>query len=341
MKTMKYLSYTTVLMLALATRAPALPPEQGLAPHDAKWLVHVDMDALRDSKVGNILIKDKLAAQIAQLKTDMKIDVELILQKLHSITAFGTDFQVGPEANGVLVLNGGEELRTIAEGLLAAQILQNPDGPVKKLQEEPFPIYSVHQQIFVSPGLAGHVVASKSRAQLESLRVTLSGKAKTGGPNEAFSGYAKVANSFFFLAVAEGFNENTALPPQAKILKMAEGARLVLGEKGELIFLNLALKAKEAEVVRQIAQVLEGIKAVVALGQSENKELLELVQSINVASTEKMVTVNLEYPLAKVMDKIDELSKHAGKDSGKPAHAKHRKNKSDPSAKPEPPSEDQ
>ncbi len=121
---------------------------------------------------------------------------------------------------------------------------------------------------------------------------------------------------------------------------MAEGARIVLGEKGEQLFLNLALKAKEADVVRQIAQVLEGIKAVVALGQSENKDLLELVQSIKVASTEKMVTVNLEYPLAKVMGKIEELSKHAGKSSEKAGHAKHRKNKSDSSAKPEAPAED-
>ncbi len=338
---MKYVCSITGLMLALAATSPALPLQQGLAPHDAKWLVQLDVDALRDSKVGTILIKDKLAAQIAQLKTDMKIDVELILQKLHSITAFGTDFQMGPEANGVLVLSGGEELRTIAEGLLAAQILQNPDGPVKQLQREPYAVYSVHNQIFVSPGLAGHVVASKSRAQIESFRDALSGKAKTGGASEAFSGYAKVANSFFFLAVAEGFNETTALPPQAKILKMAEGARIVLGEKGEMLFLNLALKAKEAEVVRQIAQVLEGIKAVVALGQSENKELLELVQSIKVASTEKMVTVNLEYPLAKVIGKFDELTKHSGKNPEKPAHAKHRKNKSDSSAKPEPTAEDQ
>src|SRR5260221_1632522 len=213
MKAWKFLSSTPVLILARAAPSPALPLQQGLAPNDAKWLVHVDVDALRDSKVGNILIKDKLAAQIAQLKTDMKIDVELILQKLHSITAFGTDFQMGPEANGVLVLSGGEELRTIAEGFLAAQILQNPGGPIKKLQEEPFAIYSAHDQIFISPGLAGHVVASKSRAQLESLRDSLSGKTKTGGANEAFSGYAKVANSFFFLAVAEGFSENTSLPP--------------------------------------------------------------------------------------------------------------------------------
>src|SRR5260221_11209429 len=102
MKTMKYLSSTTVLILALAAASPALPLQQGLAPNDAKWPGHVDVDALQDSKVGNILIKDKLAAQIAQFKTDMKIDVDIHLQKLHSVTALGTAFPLGPEPNDVV-----------------------------------------------------------------------------------------------------------------------------------------------------------------------------------------------------------------------------------------------
>lgn len=323
------------LLLALATTAPALPLQTGLVPENAKWLVHLDLDNFRDSKLGNLVLKEMLAAHLAQLKAAANVDVELILQKLHSLTAYGTDFQAGPQANGVLLLSGEEETRQILEGFLSAQILQNPDGPIKKQQQDPFVLYSLHNEIFVAPNLAGQVVVSKSRAQVEEAKKLLAAKDKPHS-NQAFSGYASVPNSFFFLAVAEGFNENAALPPQAKILKQAEGARIVLGEKADLIFLNLALKAKDPEVLQQIRQVLEGMKALVALGQSENKDLLDLVQSTQVASTEKMVTVNLEYPFAKAAGKLDEFSKHLQKGSDAPHHAKRDKRKSNKSAQPQP-----
>lgn len=331
MKNMKYLAYTVAALWACATSALALPLQKEFVPADAKWLVHLDLDNFRESKLGETVLKDKLAEPLARLKAEAKVDVELILQKLHSITAYGMDFETGRKANGVLLLSGSEETRQIVEGFLAGQILQNTNGPIKQLQREPFNLYSVNDEIFVSSGPGGQILVSKSRDQLDEARKTLAGNGKKARGSDPFSGYASVPNTFFLLAVAEGFNENAALPPQAKILQMADGARIVLGEKAENLFLNLALKAKDSEVIQQIRQVLDGMKALIALGQSENKDLLELVQATQVASSEKIVTVNIEYPFAKAVGKFDEMSKHLG---SKPAPAQHRKRdhrKSDPS----------
>ena len=319
-------------------------------PDDAKWLVHLDVDSLRESKVGNVLIKDVLAKPLEKLKSEMKVDGQLILKKLHSLTAFGNDFKAGPEANGVLVLSGEDETQKIVEGFLAAQILQSENGPVKKLQQDPFVLYSLHDQIFVSLLAPGQVVLGKSRTEVEKARAMLAAKTKPATLSKAFSGYANVTNTFFFLAVAEGFNEKAALPPQADILKKATGARIVLGEKADLLFANLALKAKDSEVIQQIQQVLEGMKALVSLGQSENKELLELVQSTKVSATEKLVSVNIEYPLSKIIDKLDGLAEHIQEAIGEPAHAqpskadkgdKADKAESDKSTKPDAPAKKQ
>ena len=316
---MKRFSYTLAVLLTFTASSRALPLQPGQVPDDAKWLVHLDVDNLRESKVGNVLIKDVLAKPLAKLKSEMKVDGELILKKLHSLTAFGNDFKAGPEANGVLVLSGEAETQKIVEGFLAAQILQNENGPVKKLQQDPFNLYSLHDQIFVSLQSTGQVVLGKSRTEVEKAISMLAGKTKPSNPSKAFSGYANVTNTFFFLAVAEGFNEKAALPPQADILKKATGARIVLGERADRIFANLALKAKDPEVIQQIQQVLEGMKALVLLGQSENKELLELVQSTKVSATEKLVSVNIEYPLSKIIDKLDGLAEHIQEAIGEPA----------------------
>src|SRR6185369_5325017 len=228
MKTIKYLSCMVAVLLSLSLSARALPLQKGLVPGDAKWLVHLDLDNFRDSKLGNALINKVLAGKLDQLKAEFKVDGQLILQKIHSITAFGNYFETGKKANGVLLLSGEEETQKIAEGLLAAQILQNTNGPIKKLQQEPFALYSLGDELFLAPRLGGQVALSKSREQLEAVRAFIAGKHEAT-QRDPFSGYASAPNSFFFLAVAEGFNENLPIPPQAKILKMAEGARLVLG----------------------------------------------------------------------------------------------------------------
>jgi len=341
MKTMKYLACAITALWTFASTTFALPLQKGFVPADAKWLVHLDLDSFRDSKMGETVLKEKLAAPLAHLKEVAKVDVEVILQKLHSITAYGMDFETGRKANGVLLLSGSEETRQILEAFLAGQILQNGDGPIKQLQKEPFKLYSVNNEVFISCGGNGQVLVSKSREQLEEARKTLAGNGRTARSNDPFSGYASVPNTFFLLAVAEGFNENPAIPPQAKILKMAEGARIVLGEKAENLFLNLALKAKDSEVIQQIRAVLDGMKALVALGQSENKDLLELIQGTQVASTEKIVTVNIEYPFAKAIGKLDEMTKHMDSKSAPGKHRKHDKRKSDQSDKSDSPKTDE
>src|SRR5262245_29333902 len=229
-KLMKHFSYTLAALLTFVATTRALPVQHGMVPEDAKWMVHLDVDSLRESKVGNVLIKDVLPKPLAKLKTEMKIDGQLILKKLHSLTAYGNDFQAGPQANGVLVLSGEEELQKIVEGLFAAQILQNSNGPIKKLQQDPFVLYAVNNEIFVSLQSTGQVVLGKSRKDVENVRNVLAGKPMAANASSPFVGYANLTNTFFFLAVAEGFNQKAPLPPQAEILKKATGARIVLGE---------------------------------------------------------------------------------------------------------------
>src|SRR6266436_3032008 len=107
-KTMKYLTYALAVLLSLTTTTRALPLQKALVPDDAKWLVHLDVDNLRESKIGTMVLNDILAAPLVKLKTEMKVDGQLILQKIHAVTAFGDDFQAGPKANGVLLLSGDE-----------------------------------------------------------------------------------------------------------------------------------------------------------------------------------------------------------------------------------------
>lgn len=313
---MKTLATALALTIAFTASVQSGSLSQKDVSADAKWLLHWDLDNLRNTQIGSFLTKEILEKQLDQklseLKSQLNATLDLDLKKIASITAYGTDFQKKPEANGVLMIQTGQNVEKIVDTLLGAIFAAVPDEsarPVKKLQQEPFVVYAIGKDdLFASIHNQTILVLGKSRAQIEKARNVLLGKAPNLIGNNAFSGYPKLESSFFFLGIAEAFNDSANIPPQAKVLQMADGGRLVLGEKKDQLYLNLALRTKTQEVSNQIQSVVSGLIAFAALSQTDNKELQQLAQSIKVANDKNMVTVNLEYPVASALEKLAKMN---------------------------------
>ena len=92
-----------------------------------------------------------MAQQIAQATNQLKFDFSNLFQKITSITAYGTDFKNGPQADGVLIINADTETQKALEGLLVAQILAVTNGPVKKLENDSMALYSIAMRFSFPP----------------------------------------------------------------------------------------------------------------------------------------------------------------------------------------------
>jgi hypothetical protein len=147
----------------------------------------------------------------------------------------------------------------------------------------------------------GVIVLSKSRDRIELAAQVLAGTQPNLTSSKAFTDFPPVSDSFFFLGIAEDFNQLADLPPQARVLQMADGLRIVLGEKADQLFAGLALRSKSDEVVTQIQQVLQGIVALFSLGQPENRDLAELVRGTLVTTNQRVVSVESRFPVAKAL----------------------------------------
>jgi hypothetical protein len=277
--------------------------------------------------MGQFLIQEVIVKQANAAKAEANnlltnLDVLKIIGQLHSLTAYGTDFEPGPKFDGVLLLQVEPETRKILEGMAAGMLLQD-NGMLKKTNEEGNVMYSLGDQLYASPQEKGLIMFSKSKASIKQATELAAGHGKNLKQSKAFSSFPPVNDGFILLAVAEGFQENLPIPPEAKVLKQADGARVVIGEKAGKAFVNLGLKAKDAEVSKQIQMVVEGIVALGSLSQSENKELQELIQSIKVVSDEKTVSVTAAYPVDSL---IGQASKMLAEEE-KPKHKHKRKEK--------------
>lgn len=323
------LSFAWVLALSGIAWAAPLPRERIAA--DAKWILHADLTGFRGSQLGGYVQTNYLDQFLKQMSSNMKFDAQALVQKMTSITAYGSGFKKqDPEASlstGVLLLQADAETQKILEGALAAQLLANTNGPLRKLQGEPYPLYAVGSDLYGAIQSNGMILVGKSRERIDQASLVLAGKSPSLKESKMFTDFPVSSDSYFFLGIAAEFNELADIPPQARVLQMADGVRLTLGEKAELLQAELALKSKSTEVVNQIQQVLQGVVALFSLGQPENQDIAELVRNTKVTTLDQFVAVGVKYPVAKALALIEQLNAPEPPAPKKPAKATKKKNK--------------
>jgi hypothetical protein len=308
---MKRIALTLSLLIPLLNPALAgsIPKEEVSA--DAKWLIHLEAAQFRASKVGGFIITEllekKLSQPVEDAKKNLKLDIDMdkILSGINSITIYGTDYE-SLQDHAVLLIRTSPDLEKILVGFLAGLALAGTNSPlqVTQTQEGSVSFYAMPKTAYCAV-LPGKVMAiGRSREITEKAAQVLAGKAPGLASGAAFGGFGELKEAFFFLGVAEGFNVGNKLPPQAKLLQVADAGRIVLGEDAGQIFLNLALRGKTPEVVSQMQQVMQGIIAIGSLSQPQDKDIAQLLQSIRVSRADNIVSVRVDYPVDRAIEQL-------------------------------------
>jgi hypothetical protein len=300
--------YGTVssFVLASCTLATAFagPLEQSKVAGDAKWVVHLDFDAFRKSKLGSHFVSNVLEPKIEENGFLKKANLSINITNISSLTAYGPNFE--KDGEGVLLLNTTADVKKDLDTLVGmASLSENEEKDVTMIQQKPFPLYNIKGDVFVSP-FGGHsVLLAKSREQIDRAREIASGKGDTMAKAGSFKEYPEPGNAFI-VVMAHGFNDMAKIPPQAQVLRETEGGRLAVGENDKNIFFNLMFKGKDEESSTKIQQVLQGIVALVSMSQ-QNKDVTDLAAATKIAGDGRNVSVTLQFPTAKA---IQHLEKH-------------------------------
>jgi hypothetical protein len=299
--------FTTIVCISVtALTILAEPLDKAKVPSAAKWLLHLDVESFRASKLGGHVIEKLLEPKIE--KVVRKLNLSINLKNVSSITAYGPAF--AKKADGVLMIATTADVKKDLDTLAGMATLSGDEKKkISVVHLEPYLLYSFNDDVFIAPGSGGGVLVAKSKDQIDRAREVLAGKTENLSKSASFTDFPQAAGSFFFLAMAEGFSDNLPIPPQAQVLRETRGGRLLVGENASNIFVNLVFKGKDDEGTLKIQQVLQGIVALVSLSQ-DNKELTELASSTKISAEGRNVVVNLQIPLSIALEKIDKKAEH-------------------------------
>jgi hypothetical protein len=179
------------------------------------------------------------------------------------------------------------------------------EPPVSRITANGVEIYKIGEDLNAVQAGEKTWLIGKNKTTLAAARDVALGKAESL-KDPAFLNYPSLTNTFFFVAVADTGGAGDKLPAQAKILQKAEGGRLAIGEKDEKVVFNVALRAKQPEVLNEMQQLIQGLVAFVKLAQADNKDLMALASSASVTTNQNYLSVELSFPLNRAMQKVRE-----------------------------------
>ena len=280
---------------------------------DAKWVVFLDFNELRDSALGKELmetVQKQMPAEFA--KADLRMNWEKLLTTIGSVTAYGANFAPDPKMiDGTLIAQGAPELRKIAEALVLQATITSPKD-VTEVTGLPFDAYALGAEVFVGFPKEPIVIVSKSKTQLVKAHDVFRGTVPSLAAN-ASSPLRRMVNATersYLVAASLIPTENKAFMedgPQARIAQLLESGSLSIGENGPRTFANLQLNANNDDNAVKVGKIVEGMVAMLSLAETNDRNLAEFIRSANVQRKDRTVAVDLAYATDRLTQMIKSL----------------------------------
>ena len=307
---------TLFSMVALAMSVAAVQAakiDKANISNDAKFVVHLDLDAFRASKIGITLLekirKDEGGEKLNALAELIGFDP---LSAIHGATMFGN----GEEDNGILVVKHKADNTK----LLAFMKL---DEYYRKTEHGKHEIHGAGDR---GDGKRGYVsfvnattavlAASRELAAEGIDLVNGKGAAVKQIPTSLVSADKKAKNAFLVAyANVEDLKEHI---DNETVNQMAKRVAFVMGESDEKFILSISVDALDADAAENMENMVNGLIGFARLSQDENPEVKDILKGLKVTRNEATVSIRFSIGVDKLFELIDPALKEIDIDLPEP-----------------------
>jgi hypothetical protein len=267
-----------VMAATVVGTAGAGPLKNADVAGDAKWVVHIDMERLRQSDMGRYLLgklttedaNNKFAAFMAVFNFDPRKD-------LSGITAYGAS-------------NLPDQAAAIFAGTFDTQRLVTLLKALDTYKQEAYGTWVIHSWVDDSKGTSarqygcmypsGRVVIGRGLPAIKKALDVLDGKRASVMPGSALKVQGAGDAMVFAAAVP---SEDVMQTDMADFLNLAQYVQFSVQEAGAKLRGELALTAQDASVATNLCAVAQGFIAVAQMTKAQNPDLARLVQGMTVS----------------------------------------------------------
>jgi hypothetical protein len=312
---MRMLSLAVVVVLGWAGLGQAAPLDVKHVCAHAKWVAHLDVDAVRDSAVVKKAYDEcmKKHPEAAKVFDVAKVMIGMDLRKdLHGITAYGPQIC---KPIGIVIVQADMDQKVLED-----KAKLGPDYMLTTYGN--FKLHSwTHKKgdkqmhatgAFFSPKV---LVFGGSVEQVKGALDVLSGKnPNLGGKPSAL--VADIPAGATFVHRAIDLSANTKCP----VLKQAETFQAVMGENKGESFYQARIVMKTGDAAENVKAAIDGFKALAALGTALEPDTAKLVSGLKVTREDKAVVVkwsaSADAVWAQIVKSVKKMEEHKAKGHG-------------------------
>jgi hypothetical protein len=302
---MRLFALTFALLALYAYVGQAAPLDTKNVAADAKWVAHVDVDAVRDSK-----IVQKAFAACPELKESGKHFDELrdkigidLRKDLHGLTLYGPD---ADKTHAVAIVYS-----TVNQKLLLEKAEKAADHKVTRHGSIDIHSWTQQRAGKTEPAAGAFfksnvLVFAASPERVAAAIDVLDGKSRgLTDANSPLAGRAPTGSTVVFRTVV--FRPETPFAAA----KLAESFRVATGENNGNSFYHATLVLKSSEAATQIKAIADGIKALGSLRFAADADVMKLIAGLKTTVDGNTVKTSWDASTDDVWTVVEKVAKKA------------------------------
>jgi len=294
-------------LCGVAWTCTAAPLKRTDLPADPTWVVHLDIDGLKATTIGEFItselekpeVKDKLAA----FRQMSSFDVQ---KQLHGVSLYSTSMR---QEDGVLIVYADiqpDNLVALVKGAEEYQAFEHKGHTIHSW---------IDKNHHFGPGNGNH----RTFAAIQGSRLVFGQSQSTveaaldvidGGPNLAtsknFPQLGARGKTSFIQAAARKLDIN-GNDPGAQMFKMTKSFQLEVAEMDAKLIAAVALTANDEDSASNITQMAQGLLALVKM-QKDNPQAAKFTDALSIKQEGNVTTASIKIATADLID----MAKNAG-----------------------------
>jgi hypothetical protein len=289
-------------LLAATLTTLSGPLQRADVPADPVWVVHLDCDGLRPTAVGQYVLaqmdQPEARAKLAAFQTIFNFDPR---KQLHGLTLYSTG--KAPQDGVMLVYADFEpdRLITLAKGASDHQSTTYKDHTIHNwVDDKKKAKNGVRPRVYAAIQGDHIVVFGQQELRVAKALDVLDRTAPNLAGSSTFEQLGAAGSTSFIQAAARKMDVPESAP-NAALLRLANSARLDVGEANGQLRATLGLQAEDEAVAGQMASVGQGLLALMKL-QKDNPGSTRLAEALSLKQDGVRVAVSLAMPNADVIE---------------------------------------
>jgi hypothetical protein len=287
-------SLVLLVLFILPLKSAAGPLRPSLVPAEARWVIHLDIARLAETRVKALLYEDSargIGRSVRMIERVGKID---LLRDLTGVTVIG----MGPDDQDTVVAFEG---KIDKDHLLTLIELDKSPEKITYGQSTIYDWGSHEYGAFVTDTLT---LIGGNIQTIQAVLDAWEGKTKTAVATPLLAKFKSASPAAFMIASMDKVSALTKDEEGSTILKKAGAAFLQIEEEKGVVKISLVLDTDSPETASNLAKVVDGLAAMASMRDEPSSPKIDILKDLKIAQEGNVLRATLEMPADRLSERI-------------------------------------